>query len=39
MRMPKAARTGWFNWYIHRGRLPMNDCGRGTRMVSWRRAL
>jgi hypothetical protein len=39
VRVNRAARakTGWFNWYVDRGRLPLNPTARDLRMISWRR--
>ena len=35
----ERARSGWFNWYVDRGRLPLNPTKREMRAVSWRRVL
>jgi hypothetical protein len=34
----QAARKGWFNWYLNRGRLYLNLTKKQLRQVSWRRA-
>jgi hypothetical protein len=33
----RRARTGWRNWYINRGRLPLQGDERIERQLSWRR--
>ena len=35
----QRAKGGWFNWYVERGRLPLNPSARDLRMISHRRAL
>jgi hypothetical protein len=33
----RRAKLGWINWYINRGRLPLNPTKRDLRALSWRR--
>lgn len=35
----RAAATGWFNWYVDRGRMSTTTIRSDARRASWRRAL